>query len=286
MDLSISIVSWNTRDLLDQCLRSVYETTRDIQFEVIVVDNASSDGSAQMVREKYLHVTLIAGEGNVGFAAANNQAYRASTARNLLLLNPDTVCREGAIEGLVRFLDEHSAAGAVGPLVLNDDDTLQYSWAAFPTFWSEARGKLNRRIAGRDAVPSTADETRSLGPFVADWIGGCCLMARREAIDVIGPMDESLFMYCEETDWCLRLAKASWEVWVEPKCEIVHLGGKGSSQVGADSRKTLAQSKVRYMRKHHGALAAVLLRAALATRAFAKARVTELPGDGKAGLGR
>jgi len=278
MDLTISIVSWNTRELLDQCLGSVYATADGLGVEVVVVDNASGDGSVEMVRGKYPQAVLIANGENVGFAAANNQALAASTGRHLLLLNPDTICRPGALAELVRFLDEHPECGAVGPLVLNVDETLQYSWAAFPTFWSEARGRLERRIAshvlskveGSRKLPTTAHEARGIGPFKADWIGGCCLMIRREAIDAIGPMDESLFMYSEETDWCLRLVRAGWEVWVDPQAEIVHLGGRSSAQVPDEAALRLRMSKRRYFAKHHGVLTGAALGAVLGLKYHAR----------------
>jgi len=279
MDLSISIVSWNTRDLLGQCLDSVYAAADGLDIEVVVVDNASGDGSVEMVRQRYPRVVLVANTGNAGFAAANNQALAASTGRHFLLLNPDTICRPGALAGLVRFLDEHPRCGAVGPLVLNPvlsgaegpvlsgvegaDETLQYSWARFPTFWSEARGRLDRRIAGADKAPTTAQDTCSLGPFRADWIGGCCLMVRRDAVNEIGPMDESLFMYCEETDWCLRLVRAGWEVWVEPAARIVHLGGQSSALVPDEAASRLRMSKRLYFAKHHGVFTGAALGAVL-----------------------
>ncbi len=270
MDLSISIVNWNTRDLIDECLGSVYATSVGLHIEVIVVDNASTDGSAETVREKHPRVVLIENKDNVGFAAANNQALEVSTGRHFLLLNPDTICRDGALATLVRFLDEHPRCGAVGPLVLNRDETLQYSWAAFPTFWSEVRGRLDRRIGRDGRLPTTADETRAVGPFRADWIGGCCLMTRREAIDQIGPMDESLFMYSEETDWCLRLARAGWEVWVEPAAEIVHLGGQSSALIPDQTASRLRAGKAKYFFKHHGPVTSAALGAMLGLKSRAK----------------
>jgi GT2 family glycosyltransferase len=272
MDLSISIVSWNTRDLLDQCLKSVFETTHGIEFEVIVVDNASSDGTVEMIRTNYPDVRVIANSGNAGFSRANNQAYEVSRGRRFMLLNPDTVCREDALAGLVRFLDQNPTVGAAGPLVLNANGTLQPSWARFPTLANEALGRLDRRIAGSEGCPETADETRSLGPFRVDWIGGCAMMVRRGCVQAIGPMDESLFMYCEETDWCLRLHKAGWEVWVVPSAEIMHIGGQSSMQVGDGASAQLRKSKVAFMRKHNGQLRGALLRAALGIRASAGLR--------------
>ncbi|MGC8861394.1 MAG: glycosyltransferase family 2 protein [Armatimonadota bacterium] len=270
MDLSVSIVNWNTRDLLDQCLESVYASTGGLDAEVIVVDNASTDGSPDMVRAKYPDTTLIANSENRGFAAANNQALHLSRGRYFLLLNPDTICKPGALERLVRFLDENPKCGAVGPLVLNPDATLQYSWAAFPTFWSEALGRLDRRVRGAGRLPITAEDTRALGPFRADWVGGCCLMVRRQAIDEIGPMDESLFMYSEETDWCRRLANAGWEVWVEPAAEIVHLGGQSSARVPDEAASRLRQGKIKYFSKHHGPVTGSVLGAVLGLRSRAR----------------
>lgn len=273
MDLSVSIVSWNTRELLDGCLTSIYETTSDIGFEVIVVDNASSDGSAQMVREKHPQVCLLQNAGNVGFARANNQAYQASTGRCFLLLNPDTIALEGAMEGLVGFLDGNDEAGAVGPLVLNSDRSLQYSWARFPTVWNEVVGRLDRSVDSLPRSPVSVEEVRSLGPFEADWVGGCCLMVKREAIQQIGLMDESLFMYCEETDWCMRLRSAGWKVWVEPAVEILHLGGQSSKQVSAQSTCYLWESKRKYFTKHSGRFVGSVLGLALSAKHCAKGMI-------------
>lgn len=266
MDLSVSIVSWNTRDLLDACLSSIFDNRAGVEIEVIVVDNLSSDDSVAMVRSKYPHVRVMANQQNVGFSTANNQAYNVSSGRHFLLLNPDTVVRSGSLQRLIRFLDDHPGAGAVGPLVLNPDGSLQYSWARFPTLWREAFGRLDRRVAGLASVPATAEEVKSLDPFQADWIGGCCLMIKREAISQIGPMDESLFMYCEETDWCMRLNKAGWQVWVEPGAEIVHYGGQSSALASDRCDAMLAASKVALMRKNGRHAQAWVLQAAFAIK--------------------
>lgn len=248
----------------------MYETTHGIEFEVIVVDNASDDCSAEMVRDKYPDAVVLANRENSGFSTANNQAYRESHGRHFLLLNPDTVCLPGSLEKLVRFLDQNPGAGAVGPLVLSGDRTLQHSWARFPTVWTEARGVLVRRIEPDRVWPTTADQVRAFGSFRADWIGGCCFMIRRSAVEQIGLMDESLFMYSEETDWCKRLADAGWEVWLEPASEIIHLGGQSSSQASKRASEQLRRSKVAYFRKHHGAFQAHLLQLALQARGMAK----------------
>lgn len=263
MDLSIAIVNWNTSDILDQCLMSIYDTVKGLEYEVIVVDNNSSDGSVQMVREKHLWVKLLANNENVGFSRANNQAYKISQGRYFLLLNSDTVCRPSALSGMVAFLDAHPSAGVVGPLVLNADKTLQPSWARFPSVWSEIIGRLNRNIDGVSEPPRDAMSVRKLGHFQTDWVGGCCLMLRRDSIENVGLMDESLYMYCEETDWCYRLRQNGWEVWVDPRYEIVHLGGASSAQMPDQTRRVLIESKVKYFRKHHGELHARMVGAVL-----------------------
>ncbi len=277
MDLSISIVSWNTRDVLNQCLASVYDTMDGLDFEVIVVDNASTDGSADMVRAKYPQAKVIANTKNIGFAAANNQALEIAGGRYFLLLNPDTICNPGALAKLVEFMDNHPRCGAVGPMVLNVDGSLQYSWAKFPTFWNEIRGKLDRRIEGVPVVPANPSEVRALGAFRVDWVGGCCLMARRDAIEQVGPMDESLFMYCEETDWCKRLSDMGWEVWVEPSAEIVHLGGQSSCQIPSEAAARLRISKRRYFEKHCCKYLGWMLWVALGVRRSLK-NITKLQG--------
>lgn len=266
MDLSIAIVSWNTCKLLDECLASVIGNDVDIEYEVIVVDNQSSDGSVQMVRDKYPAVEVIENKQNVGFSRANNQAYHISKGRHFLLLNPDTVVLGRALETLVRFCDSRDEIGAVGPCVLNDDLTLQYSWAKFPTLMSEISGFMDRSVPGLSTPPTTADELRQLDPFRTGWIGGCCFMIKRSAIERIGLMDEGLFMYCEETDWCLRLHQAGMEIWVCPAAEIVHYGGKSSEQASDGGSAMLRKSKRAYFLKHHGLVQSGLVGLGLSLR--------------------
>lgn len=255
MDLSILVVSWNTRDILCDCLESIYRCTTNMQFEIFVVDNNSSDGTSQTVKEKYPAVRLINNFENAGFARANNQALGNASGRYVVLLNPDTLCHDGALEKLVAFLDNNPDAGIVGPLVLNPDGTLQYSWARFPGVMDEIVGRLDRYIRDRKAIPKSAESTRQLGQFETDWVGGCCLVARSDAIKDVGFLDEDLFMYSEEMDWCYRFKKLGWSIWVQPEAEIVHLGGQSSSQASEASKKYLRNSKRVYFRKHKGPLA-------------------------------
>lgn len=266
MDLSISIVNWNTCNLLDQCISSIQKASPGIEYEIIVVDNASSDNSVQMLKDKHPDVIVVVNSDNAGFASANNQAYARSSGRYFMLLNPDTICLSESLSELVHFMDANPSAGVAGPLVLNQDRSLQYSWARFPSLSSECMGKLDRLIMPQRICPETAEQTRNVGPFQTDWVGGCALAARRNAIEQIGLMDDSLFMYSEETDWCLRFHKAGWTIHVDPLAEIVHLGGQSSMQVADNCVGHLFNSKIAYFRKHHGQLPAAILKMSFVVR--------------------
>lgn len=241
-DLSIVIVNWNTRDLLAQCLQSVYDTTGSLDFEVVVVDNASTDGSQAMVRNHFPQAQLIENQKNEGFARANNQAICASRGRYILLLNSDTIVQLGALEAMVHFADRHPEAGIVGCKLLNADGSLQPSWAQFPTFWSELMGRNFRKWR-----PMADDQA-----FEVDWVGGACLLARRKAIEMVGLLDEDFFMYSEETDWCFRVVRNGWKVCFLPGTGVIHFGGGSSRRASDKTLVQLYQSKLRFFHKHYG----------------------------------
>ena len=263
IDLSIIIVNWNTRDLLEQCLSSVYATTHDIPFEVFVVDNASSDGSVEIVRERFPEVQLIENEENLGFAKANNQAIRESKGRYILLLNSDTVVLSGAIERMIEFMDGHPEAGAVGAKLLNPDGSFQASYNDFPTPLSELvlLAGLSRVVYNPyypSYPPDLSNERRE-----CDWVGGACLMVRKEAIEEVGLLDENYFMYVEEVDWCYRLRKAGWKVYYLPEAQIVHWGGQSSRRERGKARRLLRKSELLFFKKHYGPLLATCLQIAI-----------------------
>ncbi len=268
MDLSISIVNWNTCELTSDCIRSIYENTLDTAFEIIVVDNASDDGSVEAFRREFPEVNVIANEENVGFAKANNQAYEKSQGKYFVLLNSDTLCHEGALDVMAKYMDQHPEVGICGPLVLNSDGSLQYSWAKFPSVASEALGTLDRRVASAGKLPVTSEEVIEIGDFAVDWIGGACMTIRSGALDEVGLMDDSLFMYSEETDWCMRFACAGWRIHVVPDSAITHFGGSSSSKVRVETLKRLADSKLKFFRKHFGAGSAFILKTVFICKAF------------------
>ena len=173
MDISIIIVSWNTSGLLLQCLDSIYKSGCRLSFEVIVVDNGSSDDSVAMVEKSFPSVILLQNERNLGFACANNQGLAIGTGRYFLLLNSDTIVLPGAVDVMVEAADRHPQVGVIGPRLLNMDGTLQKSWASFPSFVSEVLGKNFRTRRAVDSVPDTFD---------VDWIMGACMLVRAETI--------------------------------------------------------------------------------------------------------
>ncbi len=266
-DLSIIIVNWNTRALLADCLATLAAGGAEVAFETIVVDNASTDGSVEAVRARFPAVRVIANAENAGFARANNQGLRLAAGRYLLLLNSDTRVWPGALKRMVDFLETHPRAGVVGAELRNVDGSLQPSWAAFPSLLSEVSGR-NFRV--RRAYPEAS-------AFQVDWVGGACLMVRREVVDQVGLLDEAIFMYTEETDWCYRIARHQWEIGYLPGACVTHLGGGSSRNSSLRSLLALYSSKIYFFRKHYGRGMAVALKTALLVRTTVQILVLSLP---------
>jgi len=260
-DLSVVIVNWNTRDLLAQCLKSVYETASGVDFEIIVVDNASTDGSVEMVRERFPHVHIIANSENVGFVHANNQALACCRGRYVLLLNSDTQVLPGSLYKAVQFMDEHPRAGMVGVRLLNPDGTFQASYTPFPTLWREflMLSGLGRWLV-RQTFPSYGPQAERGAQHVKGYLEGAYLMARRQAVGEIGGLDEHIFMYAEDVDWCYRFHQAGWEVWYLPDAPIVHYGGQSTRKRRERMEAELYRSRVYFFRKHYGKAAATCLK--------------------------
>ncbi|MFN0071041.1 MAG: glycosyltransferase family 2 protein [Chloroflexota bacterium] len=259
---SIVIVSWNTRDLLAQCLHSlpdqnIGETWRHHSYEVIVVDNASTDGSVELVREEFPWVRLIANHDNAGFARANNQAIRTTDAQYVLLLNPDTIVHRGALEALIDCMDRTLDAGAVGANLRNPDGSSQASCFPEPTLRREAW-----RLFHLDAIHPYAeyptDQWGGPRPYPVDVVQGTCMLLRRSALSDVGLLDEDYFIYSEEVDLCYRLRQRGWGVYWVPDATIVHYGGQSTRQQAEAMFLRLYDGKVRYFRKH-GALGSVMI---------------------------
>ncbi len=253
LDVSVVIINWNTRDILRNCLVSVFEQTQGIAVEVIVVDNASHDGSVEMVQEEFPRVALITNEENRGFAAGNNQGLAAAQGRYVLLLNSDTIVLDGAVKKTVAFADAHPEAAVTGCRVLNSDRTPQASCFMFPSALNMLLSAFylyrlfpKNRFFGRERM--TWWDKGS--PREVDVVSGCFMMVRREAIEHVGAMDEAFFMYAEETDWCYRFKKAGWKVMFMPEACIIHLGRASSQRVAQKMRLQLSGSILYFLKKH------------------------------------
>jgi hypothetical protein len=282
--LSILIVNWNTRAVTLDCLRSLRDAALALPHEVLLVDNASADGSAEAIAAAFPEVRLIRNAENKGFAAANNQALAEACGRYALLLNSDTLVAPGEIEKLVAFLEARPQAGVVGPKLLNPDGSFQlsalrfiepwdvfYEYTRFPRLLLPRAQRAPRRLYHPDAgVPNAfAHEV--------DYVVGAALLIRRSVAEAIGPMDEGYFMYAEELDWCYRAKRAGHEVWFEPAAAITHLGGQSARRVPQRMLAHRFVSSFRFLRKHHGRGAERLVRLLLAwgawqNRAIALAR--------------
>jgi GT2 family glycosyltransferase len=253
-DLSVCIVNWNTRDDLEQALTSALNPGPEIGLQVVVVDNASEDGSAGMVRERFPGVRLVEGGGNLGFARGYNRGAQEAEGRHLLMLNPDAVVRPGALERLVGFLDSRPKAGAAGPRVLNSDGSLQFSCRRFPrplaaVFRNTPLGRLapGNRFT-RDYLMTDWDHR---GVREVDWVSGAAMCIRREAGEEVGGFDEGYFMYAEDMDWCLRAHEAGWGVYYVPEAVIVHRIGTSTDQRPVAMVKEFHRSMARFYRKHY-----------------------------------
>jgi len=253
MDVSIIIVNWNTRELLSQCLQSIYASRTTKEIEVWVVDNGSTDGSVEMVRENFPQVEITVNEKNVGFAHANNQAIKRSSGDTVMLLNPDTVVDRDAIENLLHFLEVHSDAGVVGPRLLNPDRSLQESAYPEPTLFREFW-----RMFHLDRFNSYAEypmeKWSHAQAMQVDVLMGACMLIRRKIFDQVGLMDEDFFIYSEEVDLCTRIRDYGWRLFWYPEAAVVHYGGQSTQQVQQEMFLQLYQGKIQYFRKHRSTI--------------------------------
>src|SRR5215218_1057533 len=244
-DVSVVVVTYDALPWLERCLESVRG------YETIVVDNGSTDGSVELVRERFPEARLIQ-QGNVGMGGGNNTGMRTAGGRYFFLLNSDAWVVGDAIEELARFADDHPDAAVVGPRLLNLDGSLQRSVRGFPTRWRIATEYLFlRRLAPRTTLLNPLyvggfdhDETR-----VVEWLAAPAVLVRREAADAVGLFDEAFFMFSEETDWMYRFARAGWRVYFHPAAEVVHVGG--ASHGGRMYVENL-RGHLRFAAKHRG----------------------------------
>ncbi|NGZ09616.1 MAG: glycosyltransferase family 2 protein [Nitrospira sp. LK70] len=261
VDVSIVVVSWNAREYLVNCLHSIAETRGRLSLEVIVVDNASSDGSPEAVGAQFPWAQLVQTGSNLGFARGNNVGMMRSTGRYVCLINSDVVLLDGCLQGLVEFMDAHPRVGLAGPRILNADRTLQISMRRSPSLWANwghalflnRAPLLSALFPPIEIAPSSDVNIREVPVLY-----GMFWMASREALRHIGGLDEDYFMYGEDVDWCRRFHAANWQVMYYPLSEAIHFGG-GSSKIAPvkyfiENRR----SRLLYFQKNHGRWARAL----------------------------
>lgn len=273
MDLSIAVISYNTRDLLLACLQSVQDRSTGVGYEIIVVDNASLDGSVEAVRARFPHVTVIANAENGGFAKACNQAAAVSSGRHLLLLNSDTVMQAHTLRTMVTCLDQHLDVGVVSCLQRDEHGRVLRSCFPFPSIRDHVRHSedlptIIRRLAGTLPMMDVRVSQD------AEWVNGACLMIRKALYDRLGGLDEQFFMYFEDVDLCRRVRQLGYRVRHVAEGEVVHLLGRSSLTNRNGLNEQWELSRIRYIEKHFAQPRRVLMKTWIALGVMRKLIVT------------
>ncbi len=247
-DLSIIIVNWNTKKLLLDCLASVYETVKGTSMEVWLVDNASTDGSVEAVKGLYPNVRIIQNSQNIGFAAANNRAFKRMCGRYAVLLNTDALLTKGAVKAIYDFMEKTPDAGMACGQLLNPDGSKQNSIANFPGLPSLLFNETLLRILLPGRYPSKRKEYKN--PIEVDSCVGACLIVRKKTMDHVGLLDDDYFFFFEETDWARRIKQSGWKVYFVPTARIIHLQGRSVGH-NVRSRILFYRSRYIYFQKWH-----------------------------------
>lgn len=277
--ISIIIVNFNTENLLRDCLRSIYEKTSGLSYEIFVVDNASSDNSCTMVQYEFPEINLIRNTENKGFAAANNQAISLVKGKYIVLLNSDTVLINNAFGIMYDFMEDHDNVGICGPQLLNKDHSIQKSIAEFPS----VKKIIGSYVASVNRIKPLHDFNR-FEPQYYDYtrqkkiagaaLTGACLMIRRSLFEEFGLLDEQYFFYLEEADWSLSVIKKGWGIWFVPEAKVMHylmasVKQNRNTEVEIKVKTRQVKSLIYFYRKHYGQCNVALLRIVLASFFFA-----------------
>jgi GT2 family glycosyltransferase len=258
MKISAIIVSWNAKEFLLECIDSILSQKVPASLEIIVIDNASSDGSAEAVKAKFPDVKLICNKDNYGFAKGNNIGIKASDGDYLFLINSDVVVREGCLNKMIEYMNEHPKIGILGPKIVGTNDRVQRSCMGYPSLWNA----LTRALALDSLFPGSKlfggqlltfwghDEVRAV-----EVINGCFWMLRRSAMQEVGLLDESFFIYGEDIDWCKRFNESGWKVVFFPDAEAIHYGGASSKNAPIKFYLEMQRANYQYWVKHHSRLA-------------------------------
>jgi GT2 family glycosyltransferase len=256
MKLSVVILCWNDLKVIAACLRSLYEGTRVVDFEVIVSDNGSTDGSIEFIRQNYPETRFIENRKNLGFAGGNNAGIRESYGELILILNPDTILHDGALDRLVAFADQHPEAGGFGCRVVNPNGSYQITARPFPTIWRYwLRAFWLQRLAHVSDIFISDHYSRWKGDRerVVDWQSGCCVMFRSDLLKRLGGFDEQFFYTYEEVDLCRRVWNAGYPILFTPQATVTHLGGQSVNRFPVRFELERHRNAYRYFYKHFGA---------------------------------
>ncbi|HHT9116678.1 MAG: glycosyltransferase [Planctomycetes bacterium] len=248
IDLRFIIVNWNTRQLLIDCIDSIYKTVKYINYQICVVDNGSRDDSIAAVREQFPHVIVIENQENKGFAAAVNQALGKNAATYSVLINTDTLLHKNAIHVMYSFMEQHKDVGIVGAQLEKPDGTRQHSYDNYPTLATELLNKSLLQWFFPYKYPSKKHPIEQ--PTEVESVIGACMMIRNEAIKNVGKLDEDYFFFLEETDWCYRMQKAGWKVFHLPEARVIHLGGQSKKMAPWQSQIEYCRSLYIFFKKN------------------------------------
>ncbi|UJS20007.1 MAG: glycosyltransferase family 2 protein [Candidatus Brocadia sp.] len=258
--LNFIIINWNTRQLLLDCISSVYTTVTGLKYQIYVVDNGSQDESIKAVHDQFPRVCVIENRENRGFAAAVNQALEKNSTADAysVLLNTDTLLQRGAISEMYSFMEQHKDAGIAGAQLQKPDGTRQHSYDNYPTLATELFNKSLLRWLFPKKYPSK--KAQATQPVEVESVIGACMMIRNKAIEDVGKLDEAYFFFLEETDWCYRMQKAGWKVYHIPDARVIHLGGQSKKRAPWQSQVEYCRSLYLFFRKNRSAFSYLMLR--------------------------
>ncbi|MBW2039663.1 MAG: glycosyltransferase family 2 protein [Deltaproteobacteria bacterium] len=262
--LSFILVNWNTKGLTLEALRSIFNTVNGYEFEVVVVDNGSEDGSPEAIREVFPQAQLILNSENYGFARATNQALAKTAGRYVFLLNSDARLKEGAVQAMVTFMEDNPDVGIAGGQLVNADGSRQNSIASFPSLATELLNKRLLRTLFPRRYPGKERDYPS--PIDVDSLVGACIIVRRKAIEEVGGLDEGYFFFMEETDWCFRMRDKGWRVCFVPQAQILHLQGVSAAMVKTEAKIEFYRSRYLFFTKYKGRVRLVFLKMGLMLR--------------------
>ena len=257
--LVIVIVSYNARTHLENCLQSLVTSAPSAPHQIVVVDNASPDGSAHAIKRRWPHVTVIEQPSNAGFAAANNAGIRASSSELILLLNSDTIVPAGAVDTLVARLAARPDIAVAGPRLVDGSGRAELSYGRMISPFNELRQKITMALYSRgvDAIRKQVDRATRREQFV-DWVSGACLLVRRADAEAVGLLDERFFLYTEDVDFCAAIRARGRGVLFTPAAEVVHFGGRSRGTIPAEANRAYRRSHLAFYEKHHPRWAPVL----------------------------